>query len=419
MGLFSRFFGGAKPTKTAVTPRPASEVRADLQRGQRVDWEADLEGRGDDDSFSLLWDGLEIAQPAALVEIIDRIAEFELTDEQAAALLLKAAEDVTRIPWVAMSVLESCDIASQVSRAAERFNEATLAAASAMVGALIEAALTAGPAGDILELEDGAKITRALARALAKTGATPAELVVLHLAVALCQSDTLDADDAARGWNEATLKALISARTSVQLGAPRGPGSADWAQRLADQVRSGSGHDALIAWQAAALGKFDVSQALLDRIEAQPTDDGTWSLALTVVDRAEILAALVPIVVEDLQHRRLREGELCSPASQIGCQSCGGADSADDDELMVPKSLEARLLPLVVACASRPGAHADLLCECLAAPSIALRYNTLAVLQRWPADAIDATLWDVIEALEDDSVPQVREAVTELLERRN
>ncbi len=319
MGLFSRFFGG--PKAATVTVQPAAEVLAALSAEQRVDWDKALVGRSDDASFTLLWDAMGVAEPAARVEIIDRLAEFELSEEQADTLLLRAAEDQTRIPWVAISVLESCDVRAQVTRAAERFDEKTIAAVAAMVGALVEAALTAGPAGDILDVEDGPRILRTLGRALAKTGATPAELVVLQLALRLCAHSNLSEDDVARGWGETTSRALTSATTSVLLGAPRGRGSADWVERLSESVRTGAGPDALVAWQAAALSDMDVNAALLARIAERPDDDGTWSLSLAVLDQRGVLAALVPHAVAELQQRRLREGDLRSPASQIGCES--------------------------------------------------------------------------------------------------
>lgn len=416
MGLFSRLFG--TKNESAAPIQPADEVLERLKKGLRVEWDQVLEGRSENAAFALLWDAMEIADPGARVEVIDRVAEFELTSEQADALLLRAAEDTTRIPWVAISVLEACDVRAQVTRAADRNDGKPIAAASAMIGALVEAALTAGPAGDILDVEDGAKVVRSLGRALARMGATPAEMVVIQLCKRLSTHENLSEEDVARGWDETTTRALISANSSVLLGAPRGRGSADWVERLSHEITVGTGVQALTAWQAATLAAMDVRPALLERIAKRPNDDGTWSLALEVLDDDEVRDALIPIAVEELQQRRLREGELCSPASQIGCQSCGGPDSADDDELMVPKALEARLLPLVVACAGHPGSHADLVCECLAAPSIPVRFNTLAVLQHWPTDTIEASIWEVVEALAEDSVPQVRESVRALLERR-
>ncbi|MCO4761041.1 MAG: hypothetical protein KC502_06020 [Myxococcales bacterium] len=385
----------------------------------RVDWDRALDGRDDDDIVSLLWDALDEANDAARVEIIDRIAEFELTPEQARTLLLTAAKDATRIPWVAISILEACGLTALLEAQAEAPDESVIAASSAMVGALVEAALTAGPAGDILDVDEGADVVRALAGCLQQHGATPAEMVVIRLAKRLCNHDNLDVSDEERGWTEALDETLAAAIAAVMAQAPRGSIARDWKEDLGQRVVSGQGPEAVMAWQAALLCEFDVTANLQQRIADAPDDDGTWSVALMAIDRKVILDDLAPLSVAALQHRRMREGELCSPASQAGCDSCGSPDGAEDDELMVPKALEARVLPVLVHCALHPGEHADLLCETLAAPSVALRYNSLAVLQRWPISEIDAEIWEVVEALSQDSVPQVKEAVGLLLAERN
>ncbi len=85
--------------------------------------------------------------------------------------------------------------------------------------------------------------------------------------------------------------------------------------------------------------------------------------------------------------------------------------------LTVPNALEANLLPLIVAYIAIPSGQPELMCERLAAPSIAVRFNALAVLQRWPVRPIDASIWELIDTLADDSVPQVRDAASSLLER--
>ncbi len=418
MGLFSRLFGGAKaPEPAAVIP--TDDTLAAVRAGRSVDWDAALAGHTDDVGFDLLWQALGAADAAARVEVIDRLAEFELDPDQQRGLLHAAAADATRAAWVAISVFESCDVDHLLAddAAVSAPYEGRVAAVALLLGALVEAALSTGPAGDVLDLESGAQTTQALAEALVRVGATPAELVTLRLARRLCDDGRIGVEEEELGWDDALSEALEAAEAAVLARPPRGS-DAMWADALAHDVRQASAVAALAAWNAATVADVDATDALLGRIADAPESDATWSVALTALEREAVVDALAPVGAACLQTRRVREGELCSLASQAGCQSCGGGDAADDDELMVPKALEARLLPLLGAVAARPGTHGDLVVECLAAPSIALRYNALAVLSRWQPEAIDAETWGVLDALTDDSVPQVQEAVTGLLERR-
>ena len=415
MSLWSKLF--ARAPAEAPAPPSTEDVLAEVRAGHAVDWEAVHDGLDADAAFALLWQALPLARADRRVDVIDQLAAYDLDAAEQRTLLAAALELGDLLAWAARSVADACDLPGFLARAQAEADDATLAGVARVLAALVEAALTTGPAGDLLDVEDGAVCLRAFADATTARGATTAELALLLMSRQLCASPRIGPDDRAAGWDDALATALEAAILAVLSRPPRGA-DALWTAYLPERVGSAPAFAALEALRVARAVRIDVSFALAERLRAAPDDAGTWSVALAALDLPAVRDVALDAGVAALQSRRMREGELCSLASQAGCSSCGGPKGADDDELMVPKALEARLLPLLAACAAAPGAFATFVVECLAAPSIALRFNALAVLSHWPTEAIEAETWSVLDALRDDSVPQVRAAVLELLGRR-
>lgn len=418
MGIWQSLFGGktASPAPSAPKPLALEEVVARIQVGAKVDLNAAFAGLDDDAEESALWTLLPHSSGAQRVEIIERLAEFELEPPRQAELVRAAVDRVPGAGFAAAAVASVCDLPALAAKAAAQpVDVALLDAIGTIIAALCEAALGQGPAAEDFDVGACAATVRDWVALVVKAGGGPADLVALELAIEVCLAEDLSDEDIDAGWDEDFEASLRAALARMLAQPPRAGGT--WLTRIVAGLHAESPEEALQALTAARIADLPVREPLLERVRAQPEDEGAWSLALQLLD-AQMLDVLAPLATAQLQQRRLNEGELCSPASQACCGSCGGGDkAAHDDDLMVPRALEARVLPLLGACAKTPGQHTELLEESLAAPSANLRFAAATVLGLWPAEAVPESSWPLLEALRDDSHPQVQGQVAVLLGR--
>lgn len=411
MGLWSKLFG-EKPAPAKSQPLSGDELVARLQAGQPFKLSAALAGAEDDAEEQALWTLLPFTEGALRVEVIERLAGFEMDADKQARLLLAGVFRVPGISFTAPAIAEVCDLAA-LCRVQGELSEALRDASGRVVVALCEAVLGQGPADDGLEIEALAKLMSAWEETLDGQAAGPADVVALRLILAVFAALEDDPSAEQAGWTEAfedRADALLEQALALP---PRGGQS--WLGLLRGQLLSADPALALEALEAAAVAQIPMRQAVLDRVLAQPEDELAWSLTQRLRHDEEVMAVLVPLAHQALQERKAQEDSLCSPASQAGCSSCSGKPGAADDALMVPKALEARLQPLLMACAQLPGLHQEFMEDCLIAPSAALRSVAAAALQRWPKGAIGDGLWQAAEALSDDSHPQVQAQIRALL----
>jgi len=419
MGIWQTLFG-SKPAALPATPpkpMPIEDVIARIQAGTKVELHVAFAGTNDEEEESGLWALLPHTAGALRVEVIERLTEFELDADQQARLVCAAVDKVPGAGFTAAAIASACDLTAVSASAAARqpVDGAVLDAIGMIVAALCEAALGQGPAEEEFDVGGCAATVRAWSRIVAAAGAGPADLVALDLALQVCVAEDLGEEEIEAGWDEDLEEALRSVLAKALEHAPRGGGT--WHDRLVAGLNAEAPDVALQALIAARIADIPMQDAVLDRVREQPQDDGAWSLALQLLD-FKMLDVLAPLAGEQLRHRRTIEAGLCSPASQACCGSCGGGDKAQDDDLMVPKALEARVLPLLGLCTRTSGKHTDLLAECLEAPSPNLRFAATAVLSQWPQDALTAELWTRVEALKEDSHPQVQANVLDLLQRK-
>ncbi len=420
MGIWQSLFG-AKPAATPAPPpkpMPIEEVIARVQAGAKVELHVAFAGTDDDEEERGLWALLPHTSGTLRVEVVERLTEFELDEAQQAQLLRAAVERVPGVGFTAAAVASACDLPAIAAKAAaaQPADGAVLDAVGMIVAALCEAALGQGPAEEEFDVGGCAATVAAWSQTVAAAGAGPADLVALDLALQVCLAEDLGEEEIEAGWDEDLEESLRAVLAKVLGHAPRGGGT--WHDRLIAGLNAEAPEVALQALIAARIADIPMQDAVLDRVRRQPEDEGAWSLALPLLDET-LLDTLAPLVTEQLRHRRMNEDELCSPASQACCGSCGGGDkAAHDDDLMVPKALEARALPLLAFCAKTAGNHVDLVTECLDAPSPNLRYGATAVLSHWPATALPQELWTRLDALKEDSHPQVQANVAALLARR-
>ena len=421
MGLFDKLFGGKAEAAPTLDEAGRERLIARFHAGEKVHVDSILADLDDDPAFATLWRLLDGAHGSARVDVVDRLAEFGLDEAQQRRLVLASVRHVPGPAWTAVSVGVSCDLgalcaaASQASPLGEE-DEAVLAAVAVLLGALCETALSAGPAGDAMDVPDAARHAVGWLSALSAVGARPADLITLRLARALCDHEDMDGEAEAMGWDDEMAERLDLAWDELKAGSPRG--GEPWPTRLLEDVAQGPVDVASVDLMAAPMFEVDTSAALLERVQAAPEADDSWTLAMLDTPSRELLDALVPALSADLQGRRLCETDLTSPASQVGCAKCGGPPGAPDEAMMVPKQLEQRSLALLGPISGHPGHYGELLFECLAAPSPSLRFNALVVLSVWPPAAIGAPTWELIEGLSEDSIPQVLEQVELLLDTR-
>jgi hypothetical protein len=419
MGFWQRVFGSTS-TPEAGRPAPPSleELVEKLKAGAKINLHAAFADVDDDVEEAGLWTLLPHASGPARVEIVERLCEFELDAGKQELVLRAAVERVPGMGWTAPALAQACDFAAITQRAARATpqDEVLLDMIGHVIAALCEAALGEGPADDDFDVAGVAPIVRDWCKAVQDAGGGPGDLVALELARLVCSAPDLGDDELAAGWGPDLAKQLEQALKDLLSRAPRVGGT--WRERILADLASDRPEVAVQALAAARLAEVPVRQALIERVQAAPDDEGAWSLALMVRLDDDALDVLVPLALTALHERRDREEDLCSPASQAGCESCSTTKhAAGDDDKMVPKSLEARILPLLATLSGRPGRHIDLLDACLQAPSPNLRMVAASALLQWPPQALDDRLWASIEALDDDSNPQVHERVTALLDR--
>ncbi len=417
MGLFNKLFGGDKPA--SATP-PAIDREALVERflgGAAISVDRIVDGLDDDDAFELLWRLLDGSADAARVDVVDRLAEFDLDETQQKRLALAAVQNVAGPTWTAVSVGVSCDLGALVRAAGEDpLDEAMLTAVAILLGALCESALTTGPAGDAMDVEEATDYVLAWLEVVTTCGARPDDLVTLRLARTLCDHEDQEGEARRRGWDADLAEHLDAGWKTLREMEPRGGGT--WPDRLLTDVADGAIDVATPALMMTPIFEVDAAEVLLNRVSAAPRDEDSWTLTLLDRPSEDLLNVLVPVVTEDLQGRRLCEDDLDSPASQVGCKKCDGPPGSPEDALMVPKELERRTLAMLGAVARFPGQYGELIFEGLAAPSPSLRLNAALVLGNWPAEAIGEPTWDLLESLQDDSVPQVSEQIETLLNSR-
>lgn len=411
MGLWSKLFG-EKPAPPKPTPLSGEALVARLQAGQPLKLAAALAGADDDAEEQALWTLLPFTEGTLRVEVVERLAGFELDADKQARLLLAGVFRVPGIGFTAPAIAEVCDLAA-LCRVEGELSEALRDAAGRVVVALCEAVLGQGPVGGALELDALAQLLSAWVETLDGQAAGPADLLGLRLILAVFAASEDDDAAVAAGWTEAFEERVDALLEQALARPPRGGDG--WTALLRQQLGAADPALALEALEAAAVAKIPMRQAVLERVRAQPDDECAWSLTLRLRHDAEVMAVLVPLAHQALSERKAQEEALCSPASQAGCSSCSGKPGASDDALMVPKALEARLQPLLAACAQLPGEHQGFIEDCLIAPSAALRAVAAAALQRWPQGTIGAPLWAAVEGLADDSHPQVQAQVRALL----
>lgn len=414
MGLWSKLFGGKTAEPVKKQPLTGEELVARLQSGQPLKLAAALAGADDDAEEAALWTLLPHTEGALRVEVVERLAGFELDLAKQARLLLAAVVQVPGVSFTAAAVADVCNLADLCRQPGE-FNLELRDAAARVVAALCEAFLGQGPADEAMELAELATLVRTWAETLENDPAGAPDLLALHQALQICAQTEEDAQAEEAGWTEALEIALDALLEQVLTRPPRR--AETWAELLHAQLQSADPALALEALEAGAVAKIPMRQAVLERVQREPADEGAWSLTQRLRPDAEVLAVLVPLARAALGERWAKEESLCSPASQAGCSSCSGKPGADDESLMVPKALEARLQPVVGATAQFPGEYQDLLTDCLIAPSAALRTLAAAVVMRWPQGAASEELWQAVAALADDSHPQVHAQVKALLAR--
>ncbi len=417
MGLFSKLFGSEKQ---ATKSQPGVEREARIKRfeaGETVSVDRIIDGLDDDDAFDMLWRLLDVSAQASRVDVIDRLAEFDLDPAQQQRLALAAVQRVAGPTWTAVSVAVSCNLGAMAAEAAaEPVHEELLSAIAALLGALCESALKTGPAGDAMDVHNGVEHTLRWVEAICQCGARPVDLVTLRLARTLCDHEDVEGEARKRGWNEELANQLDAVWSQVSEREPRGGGT--WPERILADATEGSVDVATSALMMAPIFEVDTAAVLLARVSAAPRDEGSWTLMMLDTPSEAMLDVLAPVVSADLQGRRLCQDDLNSPASQVGCKTCGGPPGAEEEELMVPKQLERRTLALLGAVSRHPGRYGELVFEALAAPSPSLRFNASLVLQQWPAEAINEPTWELLDSLQGDSVPQVSETIEALLATR-
>ena len=418
MSLFSKLFGAKK----APVPRPAAtglsreELFAQAADGSIDDLELVLEGKNDDDAFELLLELLPASRQHARVDVIDHVAEFELSLSQQRALLDAAVTDVPGPMWTAASALAALDVAGLLAVSAEDgVDESVVTDSFARLGtllsALAEATVTTGPAGTFVDVPGGGAKLQAWAEKLPDQGAKPADLVTLAMVRQLCEQAETDDELLEAGFGEELFDA-IEGLTSALLD--KGAADGQWTDVLPGMVRSAPLAEALVGLQAAAVADVPVRAALSERVKDNPADEPTWDLAVAAGLDASMLGVLAPVGAATLQMRRLGEDEFCSPASQVGCLKCGGGKAAADDELMVPRALRDRLLPVLASMHVVPGQHPDFLMECLAAPDPSLRYHALVAFGHWQPESVPDAVRQMVQELASDSMPVVQNQALEL-----
>lgn len=414
MGLWSKLFGGQPDQPVKKQPLTGEELVARLLAGQPLKLAAALAGADDDAEEAALWTLLPHTAGALRVEVVERLAGFDLDLPRQSRLLLAGVEQVPGVSFTAAALAEVCDLAA-LCQAPGEFNLELRDASARVVAALCEAILGQGPADDTIQLDALAQLVSSWAATLEEAPAAAPDLLALHQALQICAQTEEDAQAEQAGWTEA-LEIALDALLELVLARP--PRRAEtWADLLHAQLQSADPVLALEALEAGVVAKISMRKAVLERVQREPGDDGAWSLTQRLRPDAEVLSVLVPLARWALGERYEKEESLCSPASQAGCSSCSGKSGAEDDNLMVPKALEARLQPVVGAIAQFPGEYQDLLLDCLVAPSAALRGLAAAVVMRWPQAVASDALWQAVEALRDDSHPQVHAQVKALLAR--
>ncbi len=414
MGLWSKLFGDKTAEPVKKQPLSGDELVARLQAGQPLKLAAALAGAEDDAEEAALWTLLPHTDGALRVEVVERLAGFEVDLAKQARLLLAGVDQVPGVSFTAAALAEVCDLAELCKQPSE-FQFEVRDAAARVVAALCEAILGQGPAEETIELDALATLVGSWAETLTDAAAAAPDVLALHQALQICAQTEEDPQAEQAGWTEALEIALDGLLEQVLSRPPRR--AETWAELLHAQLQSADPALALEALEAGAVAKIPMRKAVLDRVQREPADEGAWSLTQRLRPDAEVLAVLVPLARAALGERFAKEESLCSPASQAGCSSCSGKPGADDEQLMVPKALEARLQPVVGAVAQFPGDYQDLLLDCLVAPSAALRTLAAAVVMRWPQGTASAELWQAAEALSDDSHPQVHAQVKALLAR--
>lgn len=409
MGIFGKLFGG-KPEAAAVAPIDDQALIDDVAHGKPIDLRGALDERDEDAAFALLLQLLPLSTGTTRVDVIDHLAEFELSDGQQRDLIAAACEWVPGPQWTAASIAMACDLTAMCGGfdADVDADMTLLDAIGQQLSALCEVTLTTGPSGTALDVEQAPEHLTAWAAALARCGAKAGDLLGLAMARELCRRGEDDDELDAHGFDEPRLAGFDAAIAHVLASGPRG-GDTTWDAHLGAAVTGGTIDEAGMALQAAQLTQTSLREALNARILARPEEQESWDLAAVGGYDAALIQALAPVAVRTLQFRRGAQDELCSPSSQAGCLKCGGAEPAPDDEMMIPKSLRDRLLPLIAALQTAPGEHGDLLQECLAAPDPNLRVYALAALVRWDEDVVPDPLHAQVEELTEDSMPAVRE----------
>lgn len=420
MGLFSRMFrtGGGSDKPAAPAEPGRDELIARFKASGGVSVARIVEGMPDDDALALLWELLEVSAEAARVDVIDHIAEFDLDAAQQKRLLLAGVQKVPSAAWTGVSVAQACNL-GELARSVVTPQGPTpdgdlvLGAVARILGAIAQAALTTGPAGDALDVEDAAEYAAAWADALEQVGAMPLDLVALRLCQELCLHEDLEGESDALGWDVEFGDQLAHTIDRLNRRGPRE--GEDWESLLHAQVMQGELDVATMAMSAAPWLGVGIEGALRERLQADPTDEVAQALALLDTPGEALLELLVPAVTAELQARRLRESELASLASQVGCATCGGPPKADEDDQMIPRALETKVMSVLASVARYPGAWGELIFESLAAPSPSLRFGACLALGEWEAEQVPAATWALLATLEEDSVPEVRERVEALL----
>lgn len=407
MGLLDWLWksGGGKAQAQADEEIDLDALAADVAAGKPLKLDEILDGLDPDDAAEVLWAVLPPSAGALRVDVIERLALEDLTDAQEIQLLEAAQERVAGPAWVAVPVAEGCDLPAMLARATPD----RLTQVATLVAALAETALAGGgPAGDLGDVPAPLELLQALAKATDRLGAGPLELIALDLGA-------LAATEVELGEEPETERTVEGLRKSVARALQQGPrGGGTWTERIAEDLQTASGPTASWTLHAALVASVDPRPALLQRLDTQDDDTG-WSLALAVPMDAEFLGQLADRTANALRDRRFRADDLCSPASQAGCGKCSGKEAAADDDLQLPRKLEARAVPLLQGLAHAPGTGSELVEICCEAPSPTLRQAALEVLQRWPVPARPAAVRPLLSGLRDDSAPAVRAAAERLL----
>ncbi len=403
MGLFSRLFG-ASDSSTITDEQFIHRARRglpldiDALRSQR---QADLEGYRD-----LMWGLVTDEQIDDPSKFIEALCAEDLQEDDQQDLLSAATAHPGRLPWLALDALRASAPTGWLRNRPDSRDDVATA-----LGCLAESAINGGPAGDLFDLEELPALVGLMCELIEDNGASTHELAALPWLLKANQDIEPEEPE-----DQELIDTLQSTLTSAMKRKPRDHES-PWQSLLPEQISQGDADDALAALTAARACDIEVKESLRARI-ADKGDPTAWSLGAMCLDWPEIVAAMSTAGVAALQSRRMREGELCSLSSQAGCQSCGSGPGAADDELMVPQALEEMLTPVLQVTLEAPIDHEDLLVECIAAPSITLRFYGLSALSRAEPESLQAQTWEIIEALKGDSHPQVQQLVLLLLEGR-